>query len=54
MTGRLTLGAPPSTIIIFRRCAMSSRNPIKWPDYHWETFVIAILLFIVLMITLSF
>jgi len=32
---------------------MSNRNPIKLPDYHWETFVIAILLLIVLMIALS-
>ena len=33
---------------------MSSRNPIKLPDYHWETFVIAILLMIVVVIVLSF
>ena len=33
---------------------MSSRNPIKLPDYHWETFVIAILLMIVVAIVLSF
>ena len=33
---------------------MSSRNPIKLPDYHWETFVIAVLLMVVVMIVLSF
>ena len=32
---------------------MSSRNPIKLPDYHRETVVIAILLLIVLIIALS-
>ena len=33
---------------------MNSRNPIKWPDYHWETFLIAILLLVVLWIALYF
>ena len=33
---------------------MSSRNPIKIPHYHWELFVIAILLMIVLMLIVSF